>query len=351
MTDKKIEALINSAEKKKQEAATKTEKAIKTLIEKKDKITIRSVAKEAGVSVGYIYKYPELAHRIQTLREQQKYYPVKPQSPSSKSHQVITIQLRNRIKILEQEKEELTKEMKILAANVYEMTKSENSVERLKAENIKLKEEINNLKRQLRHIQKELTESRDFILQQGYNKKYEAVDLQSKEQMNKKQQNSNKVIQLIPEEKAYTLDILPIKSPIEMDKEIETLLSELGIKLSRTLIEEIKSKPKDQVIGAISVVQENIDTGVKIRSKVGLFRSALKEEWTANQLRTERNSEQNMDEFSEWFDLAKEQGVVQKCKMTDEGILVLKPGDGWIQFENLVEKGWTLNYLKNKKSK
>jgi hypothetical protein len=28
-------------------------------------------------------------------------------------------------------------------------------------------------------------------------------------------------------------------------------------------------------LNAISVVQENIDTGVKIRSKVGLFRSAL----------------------------------------------------------------------------
>lgn len=293
MSNKRIEALTKAAEKKKKGALEKTEKAIQTLVKKQHKITIRSVAREANVSVSYIYKYPELAYRIQTLREQQKYYPVKPESPSSKSHQIIATQLRNRIKILEQEKAELTKEIKILAANVYEIGKSENTVDRLKAENIKLMEENKKLRIQLDFTEKQLSESRNFILTQGYKNKTENA---------KSQSNTEKVIQLIPEENDsffFFSSEQVISMNAQIDEEIQSLLSELGIRLSKTLIEEIKTKPREQVISAIAVVQENIDTGVKIRSKVGLFRSALKEEWVANESCVERKTKQNKDEFSE----------------------------------------------------
>ena len=273
MTDKRIEALAKAAEKKKQEALKKTEEAIRSLIKKNHKITIRSIAREAGVSVSYIYKYPELSYRIQKLREQQKHSPVKPQSPSSKSHKIITTQLCNRIKILEHEKEELTKEIKILAANIYDMSKSENSVERIKAENIRLIEENKNLTRQLDLTRKNLAEAREFILDRGYK---DQTDLANKAT------RAEKVIQLIPEEKAVVPAILPGESMQKMDEiddEVQYLLSELGIRLSRTLIEEIKDRPREQVMNAISIVQENLDTGVKVRSKVGLFRSTLREEW------------------------------------------------------------------------
>ncbi len=83
------------------------------------------------------------------------------------------------------------------------------------------------------------------------------------------------------------------------DDEIQVLLSELGIKLSKILIKEIKGTPRERVIGAIVVVQENIDSGVKVRSKVGLFRSALREQWVANESRETRKVNQNNDEFLE----------------------------------------------------
>jgi hypothetical protein len=280
MSDKRIEALKLATQKKKQDALDKTEKAIQSLIKKNHKITICSVAREAGVSSSYIYKYPELAYRIQTLREQQKYNVVKSEAPSSKSHQIIATQLRNRIKILEQEKEELIKETKVLTSNVYEMSKSKNSVERLKAQNVELLTENQELRKQLKYFENQVLEQRDFILKQGYKNKYN--DLVEPPVEAKKP----KVIQLVPDNDALLPAVLPGQSITQtdvIDEEVQKLLSEAGIRLSKTMIKLIKSKPKEQVINAINVVVENILSGAKIRSKVGLFRSALQKEWIPNE--------------------------------------------------------------------
>ena len=268
MSNKKIEVLKQATQKKKQDALNRTEKAIQTSIEKNHKITIRSVAREARVSASYIYKHPELAYRIQTLREQQKYNSVKPEVPSSKSHQIIATQLRNRIKIVEQEKEELIKEIKVLADNLYEMSKSENSLERIKAQNIELLAENKKLKNQLVYFENQISEQRNFILKQGYKNKYDDVD-------NNKKQPEN--IQLIRDTNNLIPAILPGQFVSEnvIDDEIQRLLSEAGIRLSKTMIGIIKNQPKEQVIDAINVVLENINAGVKVRSKAGLLRKAL----------------------------------------------------------------------------
>ena len=73
MLDKQTAGIAKASKRKKEESLLRTEKAIALLIEQNQKITVRSVAREAGVSVSYIYKYPELAYKIQRLREQQKY--------------------------------------------------------------------------------------------------------------------------------------------------------------------------------------------------------------------------------------------------------------------------------------
>jgi hypothetical protein len=64
--------LMATAEAKKKDALERTEKAIAELIKSGENITFKSVAKKAGVSVPYLYKYDELKERIQHLREQQK---------------------------------------------------------------------------------------------------------------------------------------------------------------------------------------------------------------------------------------------------------------------------------------
>lgn len=152
MSDKQIAALTKASQKKKQEAFEKTEKAIANLIAQKQKITIRSVAREAGVSVSYIYKYPELAYKIQTLREQQKY-----------SNEPAAINLEQRLQTLEQEKVKLIQEIEQLKANL-ETVKVGSNTKSLQAENLRLYTENLQLKRELEFTQQNLQEAREFIL-------------------------------------------------------------------------------------------------------------------------------------------------------------------------------------------
>lgn len=67
-----VEGIKASAKKKRQEAYTKTEDAIKTLIRQKEAINFETVSKAASVSRWWLYNQPALRNRIETLREQQK---------------------------------------------------------------------------------------------------------------------------------------------------------------------------------------------------------------------------------------------------------------------------------------
>ena len=159
MLDKKIIGLSNSSQKRKQESLHKTEKAIAKLIEQKQKITIRSVAREAGVSVSYIYKYPELAYKIQKLREEQKYSLVK----SDRSNHNIA----KKVAKLQQEKAELVQEITELRAIIDREKTGENLLEDLKTENMQLATENRQLKRELKYTKQNLQEAREFILREG----------------------------------------------------------------------------------------------------------------------------------------------------------------------------------------
>ena len=171
MSDKQVAALSKASKKKKQEALEKTEKAIAILVTQKQKITIRSVARQAGVSVSYIYKYPELSYRIQTLREQQKYDLdiIKPKTAQRRNHS--SVNLENRIKILEQEKLELIKKIEQLQASNTTVDTKMNSLRELQTENQRLRAENKQLKQELEYSHKNLQEAREFILSHGYNTK------------------------------------------------------------------------------------------------------------------------------------------------------------------------------------
>ncbi|MBF2014205.1 MAG: hypothetical protein IGS23_03130 [Rivularia sp. T60_A2020_040] len=69
--DIQISNLKAAAQKKKEEALSKTELAIKQIIKQGKKINMSVVAAHANVSVSYLYKYPEIRQRIQQLRDQQ----------------------------------------------------------------------------------------------------------------------------------------------------------------------------------------------------------------------------------------------------------------------------------------
>jgi len=159
MVHKKISGLNRASQKKKKDALEKTEKAIAILTQNQQKITIRSVAKAAGVSVSYIYKYPELAYKIQRLREQQKYSLV----ASDRSN----IKEDRQAEILRQEKEELKLEIEELRAIIEQVKTGKNSLKELRAENIQLSKENIRLKKELEYTLNNLQSAREFILEQG----------------------------------------------------------------------------------------------------------------------------------------------------------------------------------------
>ncbi|MEM7591183.1 MAG: DUF6262 family protein [Cyanobacteria bacterium P01_A01_bin.83] len=165
MSDKKLSGLSQASNKKKQEALLKTEQAIAKLSQNNNKITVRSVAKEAGVSVSYIYKYPELSYKIQQLREQQKYSLVKGERSIADSEQ---------IKKLQQEKAKLARQIKELKTIIDSKLTGKSSLENLQKENTRLILENQQLKRELKYVRKNLTEAREFILRGDYKEQKES---------------------------------------------------------------------------------------------------------------------------------------------------------------------------------
>ncbi|MEM7761701.1 MAG: DUF6262 family protein [Cyanobacteria bacterium P01_A01_bin.40] len=165
MIEKKLVGLSKASHQKKQAALLKTEQAIAKLSNQKQKITIRSVAKEAGVSVSYIYKYPELAYKIQQLREQQKYSQFKSDHSTSNAEQ--------KLQKLQQEKAKLVQEVWELKAIIDSKTIGGNSLTDLENENIRLITENRRLNKELKYTQRNLQEAREFILRGDWEKQNE----------------------------------------------------------------------------------------------------------------------------------------------------------------------------------
>jgi hypothetical protein len=134
----------------------------------------------------------------------------------------------------------------------------------------------------------------------------------------------------------------------DVDSQLQTKLSDIGVKLNATLKKIIESKTEQQIDNALSAVEEYLASDKKVKSKAGLLRKALKENWTPNLTDEERQINQVTDTFSEWFKLAKDQGIVQASQSTPKGIIVLEPTGEWTPLEVMIEKGWTLEYLQKR---
>jgi transcriptional regulator with XRE-family HTH domain len=318
--EKRIAALKETQEHRKQECLEKTEKAIIKLSQTNQKLSFANIAREANVSISYLYKYPEIKDRIQHLRNQQEQgaKPVQPQLRSDKSSQVIIGQLRDRIKSLEGEKKELTRQNEALTGRLYVMGNTQDLLDRLKAENCRLNDENKQLRAELESTQRDLNDCQQRLID-----------------------SNPKIASLEQKRNQPTTD--------EINEELEAQFFEVGIRLNQTLRELIKSVPEEQAINALSVVKEALAVG-KVRSKAGLFRKALEECWTPNESDEERKINEIQENFSEWFKLAKAQGIVQASQGTKDGIIVLDSTGEWILLKTMFEKGWTLEYLEQRQN-
>ena len=319
--ESRIATLNAVAEQRKQDCLDRTEKAIAKLIQNNEKLSFGAIAREAGVSVSYLYKYSEVKERIQYLRKQQLEGVKKltrSQTASEKSKQVIINQLRERIKTLEWEKKELGKQNEALTGKLYVMGTTQDLLDRLKAQNRSLNDENKQLRSKLESIQKDLNDCQQILTF-----------------------SNPKITSLEPKRNQPNND--------EISDELKSQLSELRIKLNKTLRELIKSAPEKQVINALSVVREALAAG-KVRSITGLFRKALEKAWEPNESDEQRKINEIQENFSEWFKLAKAQGMVQANQATKDGIIVLDSTGEWIPLKTMFEKGWTLEHLKQREN-
>ncbi|MGH2416399.1 MAG: DUF6262 family protein, partial [Microcystaceae cyanobacterium] len=160
-------AVLNAAqEQRKQNCLDKTEKALAKLLQTNQKLSFAQLARVAGVSLSYLYKYPEIKERVQHLRKQQEQSlkPTAPQLRSEKSSQVIIGQLKDRIKSLEWEKKELKKQNEALTGRLYFMGNTQDLIERLKVDNSQLKTENEQLREKLESTRKELNDCQQYLV-------------------------------------------------------------------------------------------------------------------------------------------------------------------------------------------
>jgi Family of unknown function (DUF6262) len=236
--DIRIAALKTAAVAKQLRAAEGLEKAIDKLIQTNEPMSFANVAREAGVSISYLYKYPAVKARVLELRNQQQQVgrSNKPQTASDASKLVIITELRAKIRKLEADLAGLRKVNEGMAGRLYQLQDMQAMVERLKVEN-------EGLKRQ--------------ITEQGK----------------------------IPEDVGSSLtpnsNITPIsrKSKSAISEVIKTELEQLNITLNSTLTKRIKAATEERVLAAIAALKSQL-TRSEVTNPGGWLATAIQDEWT-----------------------------------------------------------------------
>ena len=160
MTDRRLEGSNNYSKKKQQSAEFRTKEALTNLSDKGEEITVRSVARKAGVPVSYIYKYPELTYEIKRAREQQQ--------AKFLTSDISASNTETRIVQLQQENQKLAKEIQVLKDSVKGIETNETSLKKLQQENTRLTIENQQLKQKLSYTQQKLHEAEEYILSLEY---------------------------------------------------------------------------------------------------------------------------------------------------------------------------------------
>jgi Family of unknown function (DUF6262) len=116
---------------RKEDSLQRVYKAIERLQKIDAKVNFTTVAKEANLSVSYLYKYPAVKHRIAEVRNQQRSFPTAPVAQSNSTVGAkVTTKLKERIAQLEKENQELKRKNEALVGQVYRVHYLQEQVER-----------------------------------------------------------------------------------------------------------------------------------------------------------------------------------------------------------------------------
>lgn len=157
----RIKNLTDAQLARKKQTKEKVDKAIEHLFHIGAKITFQTVAREASVSVPYLYKYPELKAYIAQLRlEQQFSIPASPkieQTVTLKAHSQIVERLKKRIYEIEKENIELKRKNEALAGQLYKAHSLRGQVDRQR-------EIIEALENRLKIVSQQITDNKVSVL-------------------------------------------------------------------------------------------------------------------------------------------------------------------------------------------
>jgi predicted RNase H-like nuclease (RuvC/YqgF family) len=224
----RIETLKKTQEARKQDAIERVYKAIERLQKIDAKINFQNIAREANLSVSYLYKYPELKQHIAELRAKQSSFPIAPVAqPNSTSTGKVIARLKDKIQKLEQENKELKRKCEALAGQVYRAHHLQAQVERLQEQNEDLRNRLG---------EKEIA------------KKVTSID----------QKRKAKSIVL---------------------KDVQSELDDLGIRLNPTLTKTIELATEETTLAAIEALKDQL-AKKDIPNPGGWLNTAIKEGWT-----------------------------------------------------------------------
>lgn len=117
--------LRQSAQSRHQQAVRRAEEGISRLLQERKPINFNTVAETANVSTAWLYRIPEIRQRIEHLRQQphtQYMIPSKEKASDASKNAMLTA-LRNRVKALEAENQELKHQLELIYGQL--LTKNE----------------------------------------------------------------------------------------------------------------------------------------------------------------------------------------------------------------------------------
>lgn len=230
--EQRIKNLKKTQELRKLESKERVLKAIKYLQSINGKINFQTVAKQANVSVSYLYKYSELKLYIGELRSKQNsLQSTQLNKPISKSQSKIVARLKKTIQRLQSENDKLKETNKALAGQVYRLHFLEDQVDRLVEQNKFLKQKL---------------------------------DI--------KETSNQQVVSI--SSKRVSKDIISGSIQSEIEK--------LGIEINSTLNKTIRNADKSNILSAIEALKEQL-TKKDIPNAGGWLNKAIKEGWTKSE--------------------------------------------------------------------
>lgn len=286
--DKKKEALQRAAAKKASLAYEKTETALREIIAQNLPINFTAVAKRAGVTTAYLYQKPELKERIVALRDQQgKQTKAVKLSASDESRQVRIITLKNELKKLRVENQELRKANESLAGRLYEANSATQLAERLQVENERLRAKNNGLVSQLAQFEASVAVGKVVGIKQA-------------------------------------------TASGDLSDAVQQKLALLKIKPNPTLRKKLKNSPENIVINALDAYEQASNSGT-VKNIGGWLIAAIDGQWMQNDEARQQKQchpqQAEQEEFTRWFNAAKDADLVFASQLWNDDILLyLKDG-------------------------